>query len=71
MHVENQSELFIRLLADALNADRLGRTAIGSSQDRAVARRSMQLARSDHKLAMHAAEPLDCVQLMSLGPNDR
>lgn len=70
MPQENQSELFIRLLANALEADRLTRTGAGSPQDRAGAKRPKQLFGSDHDQAMHAIGPMDCVQLMASATQD-
>jgi hypothetical protein len=65
MPTEKRAELFIRLLADALEADRVIRRELLALQHKARARRFMQQCRSDLNLAMDSIEPLDCVQMMA------
>ncbi len=65
MPTENRSEMFIRLLADALEADRAIRKELLALQHKARARRFMQLCRSDLSRTLDTIEPLDCVQLMA------
>lgn len=57
-------ELFIRLLNDAVEADRVAKRAIRTMQNKSRARRFMQLCRSDLNHAMASLEPMDCVQLI-------
>lgn len=64
MPAEHQAEMFIRLLADALEADRLVERAILTLQHRQNAKRR-QLCRSDLNHALASIEPLDCVQMMA------
>jgi hypothetical protein len=68
MPKENQSEIFIRLLSDALDADRLVRRAVTSPSLGPNGRRAGRLFQPRLDDAMHAFGPLDCVQLMSSGP---
>lgn len=70
MPQENQSEIFIRLLADALQADRLTRKASKSRNYKDSVKRSDRLFKSDLDDAMHAIGPLDCVQLMASATDD-
>lgn len=57
-------ELFIRLLNDAVEADRVAIRAIRAVQNKRRAQRFMQLCRSDLNHAMASLEPMDCVQLI-------
>jgi len=67
MSRENQSEIFIRLLSDAVQADRLIRKSVMSLSDNAPAKRRTRIFQPDIEDAMHAIGPLDCVQLMASG----
>lgn len=62
MPKENQSELSIRLLTDALEADRLTSIAIRSVHNKANRSKSKMLFASDLTYAMDSLEPLDCFQ---------
>lgn len=73
MPQENQSEIFIRLLGDALQADRLlRRSSTVRGNDIQAKRRQRGLsAQADDGGPRHA--PLDCVQMMAaglIGPQD-
>lgn len=67
MPQENKSEIFIRLLGDAVQADRLIRKSVMSLTHKASARRTPRIFQSDIDDAMHAMGPLDCVQMMASG----
>ncbi|HEY9021319.1 MAG: hypothetical protein QUV10_10535 [Paracoccaceae bacterium] len=64
---ESQSEIFIRLLGDAVQADRLVRTSNKASQLKDKVKRTRRLFQPDIDDAMYAIGPLDCVQLMAAG----
>lgn len=61
MSTENQTELFIRVLTDALEEDRL----IKALQHKERAEHFMQLCRSNRDDAVHLFEPLGRVQPMA------
>jgi hypothetical protein len=65
MPQENQSELFIRLLGDAVQADRLSRKSATSRRHRDRAGSARRVAQPDLDAAIYAMGPLDCVQLMA------
>lgn len=58
MPQETQSELFIRVLTDAFDDDRLVRMARQSGRSRAMADKHKQLFQSDLSEAMHLIEPM-------------
>jgi predicted RNase H-like nuclease len=62
----NHPELFMRVLAEALEEDRLIRNSSRSLRYKASAERYKKLYRSDLDQAMKTIEPLDCIQLMQL-----
>lgn len=59
---KSQSDLFIRLLAEALEADRLIRKTSLSERAKASAGRFTQLFQSDLDHAVHSLEPLHSLQ---------
>lgn len=70
MSKASHPELFIRLLAETLEEDRLVRSANRSLRYKASADRFRQLFQSDLKHALQSVEPMDCLQLMeSRTPN--
>lgn len=60
-------ELFILLLNEAVEEDRIAKRVIRGMQNKSRAQRFFQLCRSDLKHAMSPHEPIDCVQQM--GPD--
>lgn len=60
-------ELFILLLNEAVEEDRIAKRVIRGMQNKSRAQRFFQLCRSDLKHAMSLHEPIDCVQQM--GPD--
>jgi len=68
MPQENRSEIFIRLLNDAWEADCLIRKSRKSNAIKDNAKQTHRLFQPDIDNAMHAFGPLDCVQLMASGP---
>ncbi|WP_104016955.1 hypothetical protein [Roseovarius nitratireducens] len=71
MPTENSAEMFIRLLVDAVEAHRRMRNDVLKLQNKARARRFMQLCRSDLNAAREAMEPLDSIQLMDTKTQDQ
>ena len=71
MYNESQSDLFIRMLADALQADRLARIGAWSphGSSRVTAKTRHAKAEMDH--AREVIGPLDCVQIMMPHASDR
>lgn len=67
MPQENKSETFIRLLGDALQADRLIRKSVMSLTRRPPAKRTPRMFQPDIDDAMHANGPVDCVEMMASG----
>jgi hypothetical protein len=70
MPQENKSEIFIRLLGDAVQADRLIRKSVMSLTHKTPAKRTLRIFQPDIDDAMHAFGPLDCVQMMASGWSD-
>lgn len=64
MSTQNAATLFIRLLTEAYEADRLVREARLSAHHRALAERFKQQQMSALQKFRAASEPLDCLQLM-------
>lgn len=60
-------EVFILLLNEAVEADRIAKRVIRGMQNKSRARRFFQLCRSDLKHALSPYEPIDCVQQMGTG----
>jgi hypothetical protein len=67
MPQENKSEIFIRLLGDAVQADRLLRKSVMSLTHKTSAKRIPRIFQPDIDDAVHASGPLDCVQMMASG----
>lgn len=57
-------EVFILLLNEALEEDRVAKRVLRGMQNRSRAQRFFQLCQSDLKHAMSSHEPIDCVQQM-------
>lgn len=70
MPTENQAEIFIRLLNDALEEDRLMRRAALTLQHKERAAHFVQLRQSNRNDAMRFLEPQDCVQQMTAKTQD-
>ncbi len=70
MPQENQSEIFIRLLRDVVQADRLQRRSTSSLTLQTDAKRMRRTTRRDHAYARHDMSTLDCVQMMAAGLSD-
>ncbi len=68
MDQKSQSEYFIRVLAQTLEADRQVKNACLSFRAKAKAQVLRQLYQSDLDLEMPMMEPLDCVRLMADKP---
>lgn len=62
MPKENQSEIFISLLAEALEADRLTKRATLALQNKERAQHFMRLCRSDLNHDLQSLKPLEHVQ---------
>lgn len=71
MPAENKTEMFMRLLGDALEVDRSTRNENMKRQNKARASRFMQRFRSDITAVLDRMEPQDCVQLMHQKTQDR
>ena len=71
MHVESQSDLFIRMLADALKTDRIARAGVWSPHDwsKVTARTTSGMREADH--SKQETGPLDCAQMMAPTASDR
>lgn len=65
MFKENQSALFIRLLGEAYEDDRLARRRYLSSRYKASTERFRRRQHAVFKEFLHAFEPLDCIQQMA------
>lgn len=57
-------EVFIWLLNEAVEEDRIAKRVIRGMQNKSRARRFFQLCQSDLKHAMSSSAPIDCVQQM-------
>lgn len=71
MPTENKADMFMRLLFDAFEADRILRHDSLKVQNRSRARRFTQRCRSDINAVMDRMGPQDCVQLMDTQTQDR
>lgn len=65
---ENRAELFIRLLVETLESDRLIRAAIQMNVANRNAEKFSKRIRADFQDALRLIGPLDCVQHMSRRP---
>lgn len=65
MSTENQAEIFIRLLADALEENRLIQRATLTLQHKERTEHFMKVCSSARNNAMRPLEPLDRVQVMA------
>lgn len=70
MPQENRSEIFIRLLNDAWEADRLIHKSKTFNSIKSNAKRRQRLFQPEIDNVMHAFGPLDCVQMMASGPTN-
>lgn len=71
MYNESQSDLFIRMLADALQADRLARTGVLSPLGRPRVTVKTRHAEAEMDHAREVIGPLDCVQMIMAHASDR
>ncbi|KPQ16817.1 MAG: hypothetical protein HLUCCO18_07170 [Rhodobacteraceae bacterium HLUCCO18] len=62
---ENQAEVFIRVLVEDFENNRVIRKSDLSRRFKAQTKRFKQLFKSDRKPTIDAMEPLDCLQMMS------
>lgn len=71
MPTENKAEMFMRLLFDQLEADRMMRNDTLKQKSKARARRFIQRCRSDLNAVLDRMEPQDCVQHMDTNTQDQ
>lgn len=64
MPKENQAELFIRMLVEILELDRISKKLGLAPPSQAYARNFNRVCVLDYDHEMASVEPLDCVQLM-------